>query len=92
MAQSKRTQEIEESKIIGREGSVSFIPLDLHRTFSAFCFFQPEGPLHDSLKEVLEAYVSYRPDIGYVFLIFFSIIFYFFQYFYFYLFYFFNLI
>ena len=45
---------------------MSLIQLDLGRTFPALALFQPDGPLHQSLSEVLEAYVCYRPDIGYV--------------------------
>jgi len=45
---------------------VSLIPLDLPRTFPALAFFQPGGPWHDHLRQVLEAYACYRPDIGYV--------------------------
>ena len=29
-------------------------------------FFQPDGPMAPQLADVLEAYVCYRPDIGYV--------------------------
>eukprot|EP00475_Leptophrys_vorax_P010301 TRINITY_DN16931_c0_g1_i3.p1 TRINITY_DN16931_c0_g1~~TRINITY_DN16931_c0_g1_i3.p1 ORF type:complete len:213 (-),score=59.87 TRINITY_DN16931_c0_g1_i3:33-671(-) len=31
-----------------------------------FQFFHEEGPLRDPLKELLCAYVAYRPDVGYV--------------------------
>lgn len=40
--------------------------MDLPRTFPALAFYQPGGPHHENLKRVLEAYVFYRPDIGYV--------------------------
>eukprot|EP01059_Diplonema_ambulator_P028447 TRINITY_DN4723_c0_g1_i2.p1 TRINITY_DN4723_c0_g1~~TRINITY_DN4723_c0_g1_i2.p1 ORF type:complete len:347 (+),score=69.64 TRINITY_DN4723_c0_g1_i2:354-1394(+) len=40
------------------------IDIDLPRTFPSFQFFQ-EGPLMESLASILEAYVQYRPDVGY---------------------------
>jgi len=39
---------------------------DLPRTFPAFSCFRPGGPLHMTVKNVLETYVYSRPDIGYV--------------------------
>lgn len=30
------------------------------------CLFQNGGPFHEPLRNVLEAYVCYRPDLGYV--------------------------
>eukprot|EP01133_Synstelium_polycarpum_P008376 gene8376-9845_t len=51
---------------LGREGTVTLIHLDLPRTFPMLSIFQDEGPLHQSLANVLEAYVCYRPDVGYV--------------------------
>lgn len=51
---------------IGKEGSVNLIPLDLPRTFPSLSFFRVGGPLYGQLRQVLEAYVCYRPDVGYV--------------------------
>lgn len=51
---------------LGKVKTAELIPLDLPRTFPALQFFQPGGPSHHYLKNVLEAYVCYRPDIGYV--------------------------
>lgn len=42
------------------------IPVDIGRTFPLLGFFQEEGPQHEELRHVLEAYVCLRPDIGYV--------------------------
>jgi hypothetical protein len=50
----------------GKGKTAELIPLDLPRTFPALQFFQPGGPSHQYLKNVLDAYVCYRPDIGYV--------------------------
>eukprot|EP00003_Mantamonas_plastica_P022973 TRINITY_DN4013_c0_g1_i3.p1 TRINITY_DN4013_c0_g1~~TRINITY_DN4013_c0_g1_i3.p1 ORF type:complete len:321 (-),score=105.76 TRINITY_DN4013_c0_g1_i3:98-1060(-) len=61
-AKEKQKQEAEES----REDSVKLISLDLGRTFPALAFFAEGSPMHDSLCDILEAYVCYRPDIGYV--------------------------
>jgi hypothetical protein len=52
--------------VMGKENTVSLIPLDLPRTFPCLSFFQVGGPSHAPLGQVLEAYVCYRPDIGYV--------------------------
>ncbi len=54
------------AKLVGREDSVLLIDTDLARTFPQLSFFQPGGPMYDTLRDVLEAYVCYRPDIGYV--------------------------
>eukprot|EP00466_Bigelowiella_natans_P005260 jgi/Bigna1/87103/estExt_fgenesh1_pg.C_160228 len=39
---------------------------DIPRTFPQLKFFHKEGPLHEPLLKVLQAYVCYRPDVGYV--------------------------
>lgn len=49
-----------------KEQSVLLIPVDIGRTFPLLGFFQEEGPQHEELRHVLEAYVCLRPDIGYV--------------------------
>jgi hypothetical protein len=56
---------------LGREDTLPLIATDLPRTFPALQLFGPgetpsEGPFHAHLREVLEAFVAYRPDIGYV--------------------------
>ena len=48
------------------EGSLRLIGQDLPRTFPELAFFHGDGPLAQSLQDVLEAYVCYRPDVGYV--------------------------
>ncbi|OMJ69483.1 hypothetical protein SteCoe_32795 [Stentor coeruleus] len=42
------------------------IPMDLKRTLSNLQVFQEKQPLHSSLSDLLKAFASYRPDIGYV--------------------------
>lgn len=54
------------AQLVGREDSIVLIDTDLARTFPVLSFFQPGGPMYDTLRDVLEAYVCYRPDIGYV--------------------------
>jgi hypothetical protein len=49
-----------------KEQTVMLIPVDIGRTFPLLGFFQEEGPQHEELRHVLEAYVCLRPDIGYV--------------------------
>lgn len=49
-----------------REQASTLIRSDVPRTFALLQFFKAGGPYHDSLSDVLEAYVCYRPDLGYV--------------------------
>jgi hypothetical protein len=51
---------------VGKLGTASLIGVDLPRTFPALAFYQEGGPNHAELHRVLDAYVCYRPDIGYV--------------------------
>ena len=51
---------------IDHEDTLNLIPVDIGRTFPHLGFFQEGGPSHEDLKNILEAYVCYRPDIGYV--------------------------
>lgn len=46
--------------------NVRDIRLDVLRTFPSLCIFQETGPYYDQLLNVLGAYASYRPDVGYV--------------------------
>ena len=46
--------------------NVRDIRLDVLRTFPNLCIFQESGPYHEQLLDVLGAYASYRPDVGYV--------------------------
>ncbi len=55
----------------GREDTIALIPMDLLRTFPLLHLFGPpntasEGPLHKHVRDVLEAFAFYRPDLGYV--------------------------
>ena len=50
---------------------MSLIDTDLPRTFPALQLFGPPGsasggPLHAHLRDVLQAFVAFRPDVGYV--------------------------
>jgi len=42
------------------------IKRDILTTFPELRIFQPEGPLHEPLRDVLMAYSQYRSDVGYV--------------------------
>ena len=42
------------------------IAADVKMTYPDLKIFQPEGPLHESLLDVLKAYAMYRSDVGYV--------------------------
>jgi hypothetical protein len=42
------------------------IELDVRKTYPELKIFQPDGPLHSSLLDVLKAYAMYRSDVGYV--------------------------
>lgn len=50
----------------GRERSIVLIDRDIPRTFPELKIFDADGPLHAPLRDVLDAYVFYRPDLGYV--------------------------
>ena len=50
----------------GKEGTLGLIQLDIPRTFPELAFFAEGGPLHEPLRDVLEAYTCFRPDVGYV--------------------------
>uniref|UniRef100_A0A2S2QFH6 TBC1 domain family member 12 n=1 Tax=Sipha flava TaxID=143950 RepID=A0A2S2QFH6_9HEMI len=57
------------SKFNDSEGSMhclEYIHLDITRTFPHLGIFQQNGPYFEVLKRILSAYVSLRPDIGYV--------------------------
>ncbi|RDW68583.1 hypothetical protein BP5796_09240 [Coleophoma crateriformis] len=42
------------------------IESDVRGTYQELKIFQPDGPLHGSLVDVLRAYAMYRSDVGYV--------------------------
>ncbi|CAM5999283.1 unnamed protein product [Sphagnum balticum] len=48
------------------ETAAELIKLDVSRTFPQLGLFQKSGPYYDILSTLLGAYVTYRPDIGYV--------------------------
>jgi len=53
--------------ILGKEMTVYLVDLeDVPKYFPARPLFVPGGPMRDQLIDVLEAYSSYRPDVGYV--------------------------
>lgn len=53
-------------ELLGKEGTVALVSiLDLPQDFPARELFVPDGPMHCQMSEVLEAYVAYRPDVGY---------------------------
>lgn len=58
--------------LYGQESSIGLIELDIPRTsfpqneFLIECNFCDTSILHNRMREVLEAYVCYRPDVGYV--------------------------
>jgi hypothetical protein len=49
-----------------KKGWLSAIESDVKSTYPDLKIFQPEGPLHESLLDVLKAYAMYRSDVGYV--------------------------
>ena len=49
------------------QGSVALIEQDLPRTFPRLSFFHDEGCREaEDLRRLLEVYVFYRPDVGYI--------------------------
>ncbi|KNC47815.1 TBC1 domain family member 14 [Thecamonas trahens ATCC 50062] len=55
-----------ETSLAPREHSLLGIYLDLPRTYPELSIFDEGGPMHDQLRDVLGAFVCYRPDMGYV--------------------------
>jgi hypothetical protein len=51
---------------VSHEASISVLYKDLPRTFAELGFFHNGGPLEQPLREVLESYIFFRPDVGYV--------------------------
>ena len=49
-----------------KKGWLNAISSDVKGTYSELRIFQPDGPLHESLLDVLKAYAMYRSDVGYV--------------------------
>jgi len=49
-----------------RKSWIDKIKADAKVTFPELKIFQPEGPLHGSLVDVLKAYAMYRSDVGYI--------------------------
>eukprot|EP00736_Rhodelphis_marinus_P000057 Rmarinus@m.14304 len=55
------------SALLGCETSMHLIDTDVRRTFSDLALFHtPDAPLFEPLRDLLRAFVVYRPDIGYV--------------------------
>eukprot|EP00164_Ancoracysta_twista_P005045 GFYU01006868.1.p1 GENE.GFYU01006868.1~~GFYU01006868.1.p1 ORF type:complete len:833 (-),score=175.05 GFYU01006868.1:45-2543(-) len=50
----------------GRESSIALVSADLPRTFPHLSFFHKGGTLEQPLRNILQAYCFYRPDVGYV--------------------------
>ncbi|OQS02913.1 regulator of chromosome condensation (RCC1) [Thraustotheca clavata] len=63
-ATKARTGEVISSD--GREHTVLLIHTDLPRTFPSLKLFDTSGPYFEFLREVLETYACYRPDLGYI--------------------------
>ncbi|ESZ97458.1 hypothetical protein SBOR_2147 [Sclerotinia borealis F-4128] len=49
-----------------KKGWLERIERDIKVTYPELRIFQPEGPLHVALTDVLKAYSMYRSDVGYV--------------------------
>lgn len=49
-----------------KRGWLDRIELDVRKTYPELKIFQPDGPLHQALLNVLKAYAMYRSDVGYV--------------------------
>ena len=59
-------RDLEELKAFGKADSVSYIDVDLARTFPQLAFFQEECGMHEQLRSILYNFCFYRPDVGYV--------------------------
>jgi hypothetical protein len=49
-----------------KRGWLDRIEIDVQKTYPELKIFQPDGPLHEVLLNVLKAYAMYRSDVGYV--------------------------
>lgn len=49
-----------------KKGWLDRIEADVKTTYPDLRIFQPDGPLHEALLDVLKAYAMYRSDVGYV--------------------------
>jgi hypothetical protein len=49
-----------------KKGWLEKIESDVKKTYPELRIFQPDGPLHGALLDVLKAYAMYRSDVGYV--------------------------
>jgi len=57
---------VQMDELLGKEGTVALVTImDLPMDFPARELFVADGPMHKQMAEVLEAYVAYRPDVGY---------------------------
>jgi Rab-GTPase-TBC domain len=56
----------EKAELRSKENSMQLIATDIPRTFPHLKIFHNDGPLYQPLVDVLQAFVVYRPDIGYV--------------------------
>lgn len=65
-AEAGKTARAQGTVLVGKLETARLIGVDLPRTFPALAFYQEGGPNHAELHRVLDAYVCYRPDIGYV--------------------------
>lgn len=75
IAASRRAQALEKTIKHGsqldpeeerKKGWLDQIAVDAQTTYPELRIFQPGGPLHESLLDVLKAYAMYRSDVGYV--------------------------
>lgn len=52
--------------VFGKETTFTYIDVDLTRTFPKLAFFQDDGSNKLQLRDLLDTYCFYRPDVGYV--------------------------
>lgn len=61
-----RAMESGTGEAVGKESSVRLVTLDISRTFHTMGYFCEGSPLHQQLRDLLDAFAMCRPDIGYV--------------------------
>jgi hypothetical protein len=64
-----RLNQVDRSNIssnTSRESSIDLVDGDVPRTFADLAVFTSEGPFYRQLHEVLQAFVYFRPELGYV--------------------------
>lgn len=63
----EKTQNKYNIQIVGKEHSIKYIDIDVQRTYNYLGMFRKsDSQMSTDLKEILQAFVVSRPDVGYI--------------------------